>query len=467
MTCQQRPFQVTYSEARRNQQGVLRLGKDFHLDFEAPRSYFIGELPPRLMDLLRISMAVFVVDRYARRNRLPSRSWRRGIKIKVEVLQPDFWVNSDVLDALREVTEFVTGDDWEFEFVKDSPCYEWSRPLLSQVYSNDSPLVCLYSGGLDSAAGLGLRLRDQPDRPVLPVTIRHQPAQHDLITSQLDRLRRQFGGRIEPLVVETRVPRRNGLKWEPSYRGRSMLFTALGVVVAAVAGVPHVEVFESGIGAINIPLMAGMTGSKSTRNCHPEFLRRMSRLASIVTEHEITFRLPFLDQTKGEMVRAVNEAGLADLARETISCAHYPLGHRRYQQCGVCSSCIFRRQAMLVGGIEEPEGSYSFDLFGTAEAANVVPQEKLKYLKAFLMQVAKWDDIEKIGRLPEPVSRHLLETHIHKVGDSPEAIIDLLVRHRDEWKQIVAKGRRVGYRWARLLDPARTSVGQGVSHAPA
>ena len=118
MTCQQRPFQVTYSEARRNQHGVLRLGKDFHLDFEAPRSYFIGELPPRLMDLLRISMAVFVVDRYARRNRLPSRSWRRGIKIKVEVLQPDFWVNSDVLDALREVTEFVTGDDWEFEFVE-------------------------------------------------------------------------------------------------------------------------------------------------------------------------------------------------------------------------------------------------------------------------------------------------------------------------------------------------------------
>ena len=155
------------------------------------------------------------------------------------------------------------------------------------------------------------------------------------------------------------------------------------------------------------------------------------------------------------MVRAINEAGLADLARETISCAHYPLGHRRYQQCGVCPSCIFRRQAMIVGGIDEPQGSYSFDLFGTAEAANVVPQEKLKYLKAFLMQVARWDDIEKTGRLPESVSRHLLETHILKVGESPEAIIDLLVRHRDEWKQIVAKGRR-----------ARISVGEAARPGP-
>ena len=50
---------------------------------------------------------------------------------------------------------------------------------------------------------------------------------------------------------------------------------------------------------------------------------------------------------------------------------------------------------------------------------------------------------------------------------APEAIIDLLVRHRDEWKQIVAKGSRLGYRWARLLDPTRTPVGQGVSHVPA
>ena len=60
--------------------------------------------------------------------------------------------------------------------------------------------------------------------------------------------------------------------------------------------------------------MAGMTGSMSTRSCHPEFLRRMSRLVSLVTGREIIFRLPFYQWTKGEMVRAMNEAGLADLA---------------------------------------------------------------------------------------------------------------------------------------------------------
>jgi hypothetical protein len=122
---------------------------------------------------------------------------------------------------------------------------------------------------------------------------------------------------------------------------------------------------------------------------------------------------------------------------------------------------------MIVGGIDEPQGSYSFDLFDTAEAANAVPDENLIFLKAFLMQVAKWDDIERTGQLPEPVYRYLLETQVLNSGESPRAIIDLLVRNRDEWKGIVAERRRLGFRWARLLNPALTPIGRGVSNASA
>jgi hypothetical protein len=233
-----------------------------------------------------------------------------------------------------------------------------------------------------------------------------------------------------------------------------------------MSGGRHVEVLESGIGAINVPLMAGMTGSRATRNCHPEFLLRMSRLASLVCGEEMTFRLPFFNRTKGEMVRAIREAGLSDLAQDTISCAHYPLSYRRYQQCGVCSACIFRRQAMLVGGIEEPQAAYSFDLFGPAGAVSLIPLEKLKFLKAFLMQVVRWDDIDKTGQLPESVYRYLVESGILESGVSLQDVIDLLARNRDEWKQVVSECRRIGHQWARLLDPARTPARQGVAHAP-
>jgi Queuosine biosynthesis protein QueC len=466
MRTRQGRYRVEYARGFASDGGTLLSGPDFWIDFKAPGRYFLADLPPRLEDLLRIGMAIYAVDRIVRRNWGPTRSWGRSLLVKVELSDPGFWSSAGVVDALQEAVEFVTGDCWDFEFIGGRSGREWSRSLFSKVFSGESPLVCLYSGGLDSAAGLGLRVRDCPDRPVLPVTIKHQPAQNDLIRMQFERLRTHSGARIEPLIVHAEMGPSDGIKREPSCRGRSMLFAAVGAVACTLSGGSCVEVFESGIGAINIPLMAGMTGSKATRGCHPEFLRLMSRLASLVAGREIAFRLPFLDRTKGEMVRALNDNGLANLARATVSCALYPRGDRDpYKQCGHCPACLFRRQAMLVGGIEEPQGTYSSDIFSTPEQAGLVPPAKLTYLKAFLMQVVEWADIETKGHLPQAVERHLRHTRILKPGESPEALIALLARNRDEWLAIAVDGRRKGLPWARLL--ARNLAGQGASHATA
>jgi 7-cyano-7-deazaguanine synthase in queuosine biosynthesis len=470
MNPRQFAYHIEYEGDLASQRGHLVAGKDFQLGFEALRKYFGGDLPPRLLDLLRVAMAVYVVDRLVRRQSGPCRSWRRNLRVRVEMLDPGFWTDPEVLDALQETVGFVSGDGWDFQFIKSSVRYEWTRPLPTDTFANESPLNCLYSGGLDSAPGLGLRLSECPDRLVLPVTVKHQPRQNDLIKTQFKKLRNRFGARIEPLVVKAELIRSDGSRWskeESSQRGRSFLFVAVGAVATAMAGVASVEVFESGIGAINVPLMAGMTGSKATRGCHPEFLRLMSRLASLVAGREVIFRLPFLDRTKGEMVRELNDCGLSDLARGTVSCAHYPVGYHRYKQCGVCSACLFRRQAMLVAGIDEPTGSYSFDLFGPPDRVNSIPSDKIDDLKAFLRQVAEWAEIDTSGRLPGPVERHLRRTRILKPGESSAPIAELLARNRDEWLKIAAEGRRKDYRWAMLLAPARTPFGQGVSHAPA
>jgi hypothetical protein len=458
-------FRVEYAGGFGAKGGVLISGRDFRLDFTSPARYVFADLPPRLVDLLRVSMAVYTVDRLVWRKRGPSRPWERNVLVRVEMQDPGFWSGTEVLDALQKTVEFVSGDFWDFEFIGGSDRYEWGHPLLSKVFANESPLVCLYSGGLDSAAGLGLRLRGCLDRPVLPVTVKHQPGQNDLITTQFEQLRAHYGARIEPLVVNSNMNHPDGVKWEPSHRGRSMLFASTAVAAATLVSGSVVEVFESGVGAINVPLMAGMTGTEATRGSHPEFLRRISRLGSLVAGREITFQLPFSDQTKGEMVRSLNEAGLADLARATVSCARFPLGYHCYKQCGLCPACLFRRQAMIVGGIEEPEDSYSYDLFGTPERARLVPAKKLGFLRAFLMQVAGWADIEVIGRLPGAVERHLRHTGILKPGESPEAVIALLARNRDEWMAVASEARRKGLPWARLLD--RNLVGQGASHASA
>jgi hypothetical protein len=266
MSYEPHPFHVTYTDARGSQQNVLRSGQNFRLGLDAIARYFLVEPSLPLMDLLRIGMAVFVVDRHVRRRQATHRRWSREIQVKIEVVRPDFWAGGEVHSALQEAADFVTGDAWDFEFEKGPTHYEWTAPLFWRGTSHESPLVCLYSGGLDSAAGLGLRLREQEDRPILPVTIHHQPGQRNRVARQFRRLKRHFSATIEPLGVKARVCRSGLGKPEPSGRGRSVLFTALGAVAADLAGAHEIEVFESGVGAMNVPLMAGMTGSMSTRS---------------------------------------------------------------------------------------------------------------------------------------------------------------------------------------------------------
>ena len=63
---------------------------------------------------------------------------------------------------------------------------------------------------------------------------------------------------------------------EKSQRTRSFLFVATGGVVSATTASTELEMYESGVGAINVPLLAGMEGSQATRSAHPSTRDRFS-----------------------------------------------------------------------------------------------------------------------------------------------------------------------------------------------
>jgi 7-cyano-7-deazaguanine synthase in queuosine biosynthesis len=150
---------------------------------------------------------------------------------------------------------------------------------------------------------------------------------------------------------------------EISQRARSVVFIGVGGVVAWAAGASAVELYESGIGAINSPLLASMEGSQATRGTHPKHLALMSNLLSLASEREIRVTLPFVGMTKGEVTKCLS--GFPELARSTVSCAHYPIRKIRgggWKSCGFCPACIFRRVALHSAGIEESENRYEYDL---------------------------------------------------------------------------------------------------------
>jgi len=452
-------FKLWFSQGPDDPRQELVAGRHFHLGLGAFGRLFWANPSRRLLDLLRIAMSVYVVDRLVRRRQQAQQGrWFRSLKLSVEVQEPDFWQNGDVLGTLTECLEFLSEDGWDVTFLKDErdpPPRERFLPGENPFVANP-PLVCLSSGGLDSAAGLGVRMAQNSNRPVLPVTVWHQAKQRELVERQYELLRKRYDGAvIHPMIVKSAMlwdSELNGWKQELSQRCRSFLFAAVGSVVAAMSGVAAVEVFESGVGAINLPLLAGMVGSKATRGSHPHFLRLMSRLVSLAVGREIVFHLPFLEKTKGQVVGQAAALGLQELARATVSCVHYPLHVQTNKQCGLCPACIFRRQAMAVAGVEE-NGVYKHNLFGLDHENGQIPEDDLEYLKAFLLQVVNLGPLQVGGFVPQPVRRHLFATNVVSTEESMVPFLHLFSRYRDEWLSIAAEGKYCGWAWANLLAP--------------
>jgi hypothetical protein len=220
-----------------------------------------------------------------------------------------------------------------------------------------------------------------------------------------------------------------------------------------VCGASKIEVYENGVGAINLPPMTGMlVGGRCSRASHPEFLRRMTALVTHIGERPITLELPFREKTKGELVRSLSEDRLEDVANSTVSCVHFP---RRVsgpaKQCGVCGACIERRQAMITAGISEPAIGYQYDLFGTRQVVDQIPIGELHYLKATLMQISDLNELALHEPLPDRIRRHLLGTRIVQKGESAAPWISPLLRYRDEWLSLIADAQSVGLRWSGWL----------------
>jgi 7-cyano-7-deazaguanine synthase in queuosine biosynthesis len=470
MITQRFPFNISFWAGSDPTTVNLRAGEHFRFDLDTLNRFCPEDLPARLVDFLRIASSIYVVDRLVKRR--PNQRFNkpsRSIGLRISVFDAEFWRSCAVRDAIHEALDFVSGDFWDVEFVADTMSYYRRGRLFSSPSQGPSPLICLYSGGLDSVAGLAARIAQEPVRSVIPVTVWHQPRQRHLVREQLNIVRTKFSAVVDPLIVKVAMQWSAKLKRsleEPSQRCRSFLFTTLGAIAAIIHGEQAIEVFESGVGAINLPLMAGMTGAKSTKSAHPKFLRLMSRLASLVAERDVEFCLPFQELTKGELVTNLRRNELEQLANLSASCVNYPQRHCKQKQCGVCPACILRRQAMATAGIVEPENAYEHDFLGYPQTESKIPAKRLQFLKAVLMQVAWLSGVESRGQLPSAFARHLISTEILGRNQLQEDLIELLVRYRDEWMVIASEAERKGHNWAKLLATHEPKM-EGITNASA
>jgi hypothetical protein len=318
----------------------------------SPRAEELGSLPPANIELIRLAVLVYLVDRTAER---PTRGWARELELVVPVLDPDRW--TAVTDRVNVMLEFLTGDDWDVSFVKArSPTNKKRKVEIEPVER-----VTLFSGGADSLCGLLVSLKAD----VVPHLVSHSnwtivsgaqrslldalkpivavPLSRDLV--RLGRQKRQIG---------------SGLKFplETTSRARSLLFIALGLAAAA-AREAELWVPENGFASLNLPLAQERRSALSTRTTHPRLLDELGQIAKAVGV-DVAIQTPFEEKTKGEIFAQVaSDYGRTDAATmlsASHSCARSGAnysGFRPSTHCGVCFGCLVRRAAFAAAGLDD------------------------------------------------------------------------------------------------------------------
>ena len=328
------------------EKNILLMLNDDH--FLNRRSAYIS---PVMADMLDIAVAVFTADRFSTRHKNHT---HREINIEIPLRCPEIFSKDNIISLLKEVLNYYSHDVWNFQFH-----FRQSQGRISEIQGrlgiySDSVEVALWSGGLDSLAGLCTRL----DMNVAST--------YTLIGTGLNRtmqgVQKRTANEIKRLFSSTEI----NFMHIPIYyhnidrvfpnrspRTRGFLFLVIGAVSAHIEQQNVVSIYENGVGAINLPYIKSSTGLDHSRAVNPISLCYMSKLLSEVLSEKFIFRNPFLLWTKAQMCNSIIENSNEHLVSLTVTCDR----RRRasYIQCGRCSSCLLRRQSLLVCGIDETD----------------------------------------------------------------------------------------------------------------
>ena len=335
---------------------------------------FSQALPYRAADLLDVLGAVYAADRWSKRCFKGVATGQRRICIRIPVRELGLWTSPELTTRLRELLSWVSEDVWTLEFARRIPVLEQAsiQGFLMDIPVKPPVAVSLFSGGLDSLAGLAQHAMNSPGGSRILVSGRthnrlayQQNIQVRLIKSACRRGLPVDSGDVRHVPFPFGIDADDNLHEEKSQRTRALLFLAFGSITALQAQTDTLYVFENGVGALNLPLNATQLGTDNYRGVHPRTLGMAEALFESILGETIHIENPYMFVTKADMCRSLPVTSLADIVQETVSCDGYPLRLPKQAQCGVCTSCLLRRQALFCAGLTEhdPGGAYRYDIF--------------------------------------------------------------------------------------------------------
>lgn len=411
---------------------VAALGREIQLSTTGLETYFFSDWRPELFDLLVVAAAVEFCDVTTRR---PMHGWSRRFSLRVAVHDPSLWSTPAIREPLESAVAFLTGDEWDFDFIKRAS--EAPRPRTRSLpLSPAVTRIMPYSNGLDSRAVAAIF---EASRPGSLVRVRLGAAGEDL------RNGRRTAFNVVPYEVKTGRSR-----VERSARSRGFKFAAVTGIAAALAKVEAIVVTESGQGALG-PALTTSGQIYPDLRVHPTFMRKMEVLFEALTERPIRFEFPRLWNTKGETLREAaslqNPPSFEDARSCWQSSRQVAVDHRR-RQCGVCAACLLRRMSLHSADLPEPVETYVFQDLSAEDLADSAPASFTGLTKAMrehaiagVLHLDHLASVEASQMHQSSISRFARGlARAMQLSDHPaEARLrDLLRRHTVEWARFVA-----------------------------
>ena len=136
----------------------------FRLNSERISAMFHDAISCRMADLLDVALSVYAADRQSLRSSDGTDTGHRRIVVRMSVREPAFWRRLETVKRLHEYLYWLGEDDWSFEFVRRQSELNIaeSRQYLFNSPPNPPASVSLFSGGLDSLAGLVAHNQSEP-----------------------------------------------------------------------------------------------------------------------------------------------------------------------------------------------------------------------------------------------------------------------------------------------------------------
>jgi len=377
-------------------------------------------LPGLAADLLEIAASIHAIDRLVprltERQRPTGVVWTRSLRADIPVRDPDRWRQQ--IPLLSQLLHWLTDDDWSVEFSPLQPgagMLDTPQQFLFDTVP-DGAVPVLFSGGLDSAAGLASELLHGDAVGISMHTNGWMDGVQRRVLAALNE-----ASHHQCVPLRYRISVRNST--EASQRSRGLLFLAAGVATAWAMHQDHLRVFENGIGAVNLPFLRSQQGAQATKSVHPLTLRMVQDLASAVSGRSFVIDAPAMALTKAELLRCAPSAAGKALGL-TVSCdVGFAARVPEHRACGACTSCLLRLQSLTAAGLT---GLLPMDI-----------HERKGHDREFNLNAMIWQATRMRACLesPEPWQRMVSEFPdlIHVTSLTQQEVVRLYRAYVQEW----------------------------------